>query len=575
MRFRVPLLCPSRSAHLFSPPRAAHTPAGLPLDPRAALPRVTPLAVRVCVHLPVCALPRVFSCALDAAVIVRLSPLPFPRCSHPCRTHSDIQLRLAVRVHLCAFSLQCFAQLIAFFCSSYFWGFVLAKCGTFLRLWAATPLEVSRATLTGSAPLHSNYPEGVAINTFMNIYVADRDNHKIRLIYPNKTVITIAGGGITGTTPGNTNGVGTAALLYFPSDVALDTLGNLYVSDASNHKILLIYANLTVITIAGGSGATTIAGGPGSTDGVGTTALFKVPRGIALDTLGNLYVADSNNHKIRLIYPNKTVITIAGGGSTGIAFGNTNGIGNAARFFVPYGLALDSLGNVYVADCNNHKIRLIYPDQTVVTFAGGSTAGTVSGSTNGVGTAALFSSPKFLDLDTLGNVYVADDDNNKIRLIYPNKTVITIAGGGTSGEDYGNTNGVGAAALFAVLRGIALSPSGNVYVADAANNKIRLITSTCPAGTYNSSAGSASCQQCPGGHYCPAGTSSWARLNCGRGNYCPDGSGAPTPCPYQVPPTGGWGALQVQGPAFLVETAHCLNHCFWNFTSGDGVLSKC
>ena len=97
----------------------------------------------------------------------------------------------------------------------------------------------------------------------------------------------------------------------------------------------------------------------------------------------------------------------------------------------------------------------------------------------------------------------------------------------------------------------------------------------CPAGSFASSARSKLCQQCPGGHYCPVGTSLWARLNCGRGNYCPDGSGAPTPCPYQVPPTGGWGALQVQGPAFLVETASCLNHCFLNFTSGDGMLSKC
>ena len=77
----------------------------------------------------------------------------------------------------------------------------------------------------------------------------------------------------------------------------------------------------------------------------------------------------------------------------------------------------------------------------------------------------------------------------------------------------------------------------------------------------------------PGGHYCPAGTSSWARLNCGRGNYCPDGSGAPTPCPLQVPPTGGWGAMQDQGPAFLEETARCLNQCFWNFTPGDGLIA--
>jgi hypothetical protein len=101
------------------------------------------------------------------------------------------------------------------------------------------------------------------------------------------------------------------------------------------------------------------------------------------------------------------------------------------------------------------------------------------------------------------------------------------------------------------------------------------LCSPCAAGTFTMKTGSTSCEACPGGHYCPVGTSSWARLNCGRGNYCPDGSGAPTPCPYQVPPTGGWGDRKVQGPAFLVETAHCLNHCFWNLTSGDGMLSKC
>ena len=114
-----------------------------------------------------------------------------------------------------------------------------------------------------------------------------------------------------------------------------------------------------------------------------------------------------------------------------------------------------------------------------------------------------------------------------------------------------------------------LCPKGSYSNAGASNCIL------CPAGTFISATGSTYCQQCPGGHFCPAGTSSWARLNCGRGNYCPDGSGAPTPCPFQVPPTGGWGALQVQGPAFLVETARCLNHCFWNFTSGDGMLSKC
>ena len=115
-----------------------------------------------------------------------------------------------------------------------------------------------------------------------------------------------------------------------------------------------------------------------------------------------------------------------------------------------------------------------------------------------------------------------------------------------------------------------LCPRGTFSIAGASN------CTPCSFGTFASEAGSTLCQKCPGGHFCPAGSSSWARLNCGLGSYCPDGSGAPTPCPYQVPPSGGWGALQVQGPAFLVETAHCLNHCFWNHTSGNnGALSRC
>ena len=97
----------------------------------------------------------------------------------------------------------------------------------------------------------------------------------------------------------------------------------------------------------------------------------------------------------------------------------------------------------------------------------------------------------------------------------------------------------------------------------------------CAAGTCAPAAASTGCQTCPAGHACPAGSASWARLNCGRGNFCPEGAGAPRPCPVQAPPAGGWGELQVQGPAFLVDTAACLSHCFWNYTSGQGALSKC
>ena len=460
----------------------------------------------------------------------------------------------------------------------------------------------------GTAALFFN-PYGVSADAFGNVYVADYSNHKIRLIYPNQTVITFAGGSTTGTASGSINGIGTAALFANPSGVSVDAYGNVYVADYSNHKIRLVYPNQTVITLAGGSTTGTVSG---SINGIGTAAFFYNPRGVSADAFGNVYVADTNNHQIRLIYPNQTVITLAGGSTTGFTNGSINGIGTAALFNTPSGVSADAFGNVYVADRSNNKIRLIYPNQTVITLAGGSTTGTTMGFLNNVGTAALFHFPYGVSADAFGNVYVADGNSNNIRLIYPNKAVISFAGGSTTGFMSGSINGIGTAALFNFPYGVSADAFGNVYVADYNNNNIRLIypfscyagtyvnfasrrcslcspgtfsntssapsCSACPAGTLANAYGSSSCTSCPGGHYCPAGTASFANLNCGRGNYCADGSAVAAPCPFQMPPSGGsWKNTpqQVQGPAFLVETAACLNHCFWNFTNSDGLLSTC
>jgi secreted PhoX family phosphatase len=134
---------------------------------------------------------------------------------------------------------------------------------------------------------------------------------------------------------------------------------------------------------------------------------------------GFVMVAALPINKVRLIYPNRTVITLAGGSTTGTTSGSSSGVGTAALFSNPYGVAVDTSGNVIVADWNNHKIRLIYPNRTVITLAGGSTSGNTTGSTNGVGTAALFANPNGVAVDTSGNVIVADQGNQKIRLIYP------------------------------------------------------------------------------------------------------------------------------------------------------------
>jgi hypothetical protein len=176
------------------------------------------------------------------------------------------------------------------------------------------------------------------------------------------------------------------------------------------------------------------------------------------------------------------------------------------------------------------------------------------------------------------------------------QVVQTLAGGGAGGGTLsGSTDGDAVtSARYAGPRGVAVDTSGNVIVADTL--KIRTITPSaclpgsylppsmfycapCPSGTFSNQAGATSCAPCPAGKACAAGTSSWALRNCGRGSYCPEGSSAPTPCPIQLPPPpyASWAQHPsgVQGPAFLVDTAACANHCFWNFTSGDGQLSVC
>ena len=456
----------------------------------------------------------------------------------------------------------------------------------------------------GTAALF-NGPCGVAVHQ-ERVYAVDGGNHRIRIIYYNQSVVSLVGGGSTGNLSGSADGVGTNALFNSPFGLAVDAAGTVFVADSLNHKLRRVHPNRTVITIAGGGSTGNVSG---SSNGLGTAALMNQPRGIAINTTGTLYVAERGNRRILLVYPNLTVITLAGGGASGVIAGNTNGVGTAALFNVPSGVAVDTSGKVYVADSANCKIRLIYPNRTVVTLVGSG-----CGFADGVGTAALFGLSYGIALAATGNLYVADRDNSKIRLVFPNLTVVSLAGGGTTGNKSGDTDGAGDVALFKMsAMGVAVDTSNFVFVGDSGNHKVRLIypfscspgsffntslrgcswclpgffsnmrsaffCSTCSAGTFAKPFGSTSCEACPAGHACPPGTSSWARLNCGLGNYCPEGSAEPIPCPIQIVPVpyASWAShpLTAQGPAFLMDTSVCLNHCFWNFTSGDGMLSKC
>lgn len=317
-----------------------------------------------------------------------------------------------------------------------------------------------------------NRPEGLAIDSTGTLHVADTANNAIREVAPDGTVSTLAGFGLAGS-KGSADGLGAAARFNEPSGVAVDGSGNIYVADSYNTTIRKIAPDGTVSTVAGTPGSA------GTVDGVGAAAQFFIPTGVTIDGAGNLFVADAYNATIRKVTPDGTVSTLAG---TAATRGSADGTGGAAEFNQPLSVAVDSAGNVFVADTANSTIRKVSPAGVVTTFAG--IAGS-SGFTDGIGTAAQFSSPEGVAVDGAGNVYVADAGNNSIRKIASDGTATTLAG---SNLNSGSKDGTGINAWFASPQGVAVDSGGNVYVADAGNNLLRKIT---PAGVVTTLGGAA------------------------------------------------------------------------------------
>nr|MCS3813000.1 sugar lactone lactonase YvrE [Mucilaginibacter sp. X4EP1] len=308
-------------------------------------------------------------------------------------------------------------------------------------------------------------PAGVAVDAVGNVYVADYGNDMIRKITPQGVVSTLAGSGIQG----SVNGTGENASFNRPSGVAVDANGNVYVADAGNSLIREVSPVGVVTTVAGGD--TT-----GAVNGPGVSATFNYPTGIALDASGNLYVADAGNNLIRLIskagvvstfagsitdttsnFNNPTGVTVDAAGNVYVAgyinnnilqinqagvinvFAGTgspgalNGPAASATFYYPSGVAIDASGNLYIADEVNNLIRKITTNGTVSTLAGNGQAGAA----DSTGTAASFNGPAGLAVDASGNVYVADANNNLIRKITPGGAVSTLAGSGLEGYQNG------------------------------------------------------------------------------------------------------------------------------------------
>ena len=359
--------------------------------------------------------------------------------------------------------------------------YATSQGNTIQKITAAGVITTFAGTTAGSsgsadgigAAAEFNRPTGAAVDSSGNVYVADTGNHTIRKITAAGAVTTLAG---TAGSSGSADGTGAAARFNVPSAVAVDSSGNVYVADSGNHTIRKITAAGAVTTLAG------TAGSSGSADGTGAAARFNVPIDVAVDSSGNLYVAERRNHTIRKITAAGAVTTLAG---TAGSPGSADGTGAGARFFEPIGVAVDSVGNVYVADTENNTIRKITSTGVVSTFAG--TAGT-SGLADGTGAAARFNLPMSIAVDSGGNVYVATARrSHTIRKINAAGVVTTIDW--TAGL-WGSTDGTGAAARFFVPAGAAADASGNLFVADLFNHTIRKITSAGVVSTFAGTAGS-------------------------------------------------------------------------------------
>jgi len=308
-------------------------------------------------------------------------------------------------------------------------------------------------------------PIGVALDASENIYIADAVNQRIRRV-SRATISTLAGNG-TNSYAGD-GGAATSAEMSSPTGIAVDSFGNVYIGDAGNNVVRMVTPSGTISTAVGNvcTSTTTIpcGAGQGGDGGPATAAQLDYPLGLAIDTEGTLYIADSNNNVIR---------KVSGGIISTVSF--------TLRLNHPVNVAVDSAKNLYIADLNNSRIVKVTPAGVSTVFAGNGTSG-FSGD-GGPASKAELSFPTGVAVDGAGNVYIADTDNQRIRKVGPDGNITTIAGDGQYG--YAGDGGAASAATFASPGGIAVDPAGALYIADTGNNVIRFLEPPAPVLSTN------------------------------------------------------------------------------------------
>ncbi len=313
-------------------------------------------------------------------------------------------------------------------------------------------------------------PFDVAVDKNGNVYVADWFNDRVRKINSYGIISTIGGNGIYDYT--GDGGPAIAGTFRGPGAVAIDEVGNVYVCDAGNHVVRKIDTSGIITTFAGnGIGAGGINGTYSGDGGPANLAGLNAPNGIAIDTFGNVYIADMQNQRIRKVDTSGIIHTIAGTGTNG--FNGDGGLADTSLLNYPMCVAVDFLGNIYVTDNSNNRVRRINNSGIISTIAGDGNF-----NSNGDGGPAVLAelNPEGIAVDNVGRIYVSETLKNKVRLIDTNGIITTIAGTGIAGYN-GDSIRADSAKLYSPV-GVEVDQFGNLYIADEDNYRIRKVVDT-------------------------------------------------------------------------------------------------